>query len=126
MSSRNRLRIARLRARAGFSLIELLIALVLLEIGLLALVGMTGASTREADAARRAAAALSVASARLERAESLSCRGGNSGIWPAGPGLTESYEEIVGPNGTRVISDSVVVVTTRGSRAIVLRTGGRC
>ena len=126
MASRSCLRIERFRARTGFSLIELLIALVLLECGLLALVGVAAASTREADSARRDAAAISVASARLERTASLSCRGSNSGVSPAGPGLTESYMEIVGPNGTRVVSDSVVVVTTRGPRVTVLRIGARC
>jgi type II secretory pathway pseudopilin PulG len=126
MGSRRNLHNERFRARTGFSLIELLIALVLLEIGLLALVGMAAASTREANASRREASALSVASARLERAASLSCQGSNSGVSRAGPGVIDSYVEIVGPNGTRVISDSVLVVTTRGTRVTVLRIGARC
>ena len=113
-------------ARRGFSLIELLIALVLLEIGLLALVGMAAASARETNGSRREATALSVAWARLERAASLTCRGSNSEVFPNLRGLTESYTETVGPNQTRVISDSVVVTTTFGIRATVLRIGARC
>lgn len=112
--------------RRGFSLIELLVALVLLEIGLLALVGMTAASARATNGSRRDATALSVAWARLERAASLTCRGSSSGVFPAGPGLTEWYTETVGPNETRVISDSVVVATTFGIRSTVLRIGARC
>lgn len=114
------------RRRRGFSLVELLIALVLLEVGLLALVAMAAASTRDANASRREAAALSVAAARLERTASLACQGNNSGVSSANTGLTEWYVEAAAPNGTRVIADSVVAVTTRGNRAIVLHTGARC
>lgn len=126
MASRGGVRLQQCRARSGFTLIELLIALVLLEVGLLALVGLTAASTRDVDAARRDAAALNLAWARLERTASVSCHDTESGASPAGPGLSEWYDDIVEPNGTRVISDSVVVVTTRGTHAIVLRTGARC
>lgn len=126
MASRGNVGRQQRRARCGFSLIELLIALVLLEVGLLALVGLAAASTRDVDAVRRDAAALSLARARLERMASVSCRGTASGASPAGPGLNERYDEILEPNGMRVISDSVVVVTTRRTHAIVLRTGARC
>src|SRR5690349_22995317 len=126
MQGRTTLRADRSRSRRGFSLIELLIALVLLEIGLLALVALEAASSRDANVSRREAAALNLASARLERAMSLSCRGSDSGSSPAGPGLTENYEEIVGPNETRVITDSVVALTTAGVHLMLLRTGARC
>ncbi|HKW48094.1 MAG TPA: prepilin-type N-terminal cleavage/methylation domain-containing protein [Gemmatimonadaceae bacterium] len=114
------------RARSGFSLIELLVALVLLEVGLLALVGMAAASTRDANISRRESAALSIAVARLERTASLPCQGTNSGVSPAGSGVIEWYTETVLPNDTRVITDSVIIMTTRGSRTTVLRMGARC
>jgi len=114
------------RRRRGFTIIELLVALVLLDIALLTLVGLVAASVRDADDSRRRAAALRVASARLEQIASLGCRGSRSDMSRAGPGLTEWYAEIDGPNETRVIRDSVVSVESRGVRATVLLTGASC
>jgi Tfp pilus assembly protein PilV len=126
MNSSDDLRIEQHRARHGFSLIELLIALVLLEIGLLALVGIAASSTQDADRSGRDAAAVSLASARLERTMSLPCGGNDSGVMSAGPSLKEWYAQIVAPNGTRLISDSVIAVTTRGVHTTVLHTIARC
>jgi len=118
---------SRLRhARAGFTLVELLVALVLLDIGLLALIAVAASITRSAHVSGIEASALSIASARLERAASLACGGGNSGVARANPATTEWFADMPAPNETRVISDSVAVVTSRGIRTIVLRTGARC
>jgi type II secretory pathway pseudopilin PulG len=114
------------RSRRGFTIIELLVALVLLDVGLIALVGMVAASTRDADALRRDVAALRLASVRLERAASVGCGATGIGVARAGTGVTEWYAEVIGPNETRVIGDSVVAATTRGPRVTVVRTGARC
>src|SRR5437773_9043715 len=104
----------RVHVRGGFTLIELLIALVLLDVGLLALVGIAAAITRDANSSQGTSKALSVASARLERAASLECRGAASGVAAVSPGLTEWFAELPQPNETRIISDSVAIVTSRG------------
>jgi type II secretory pathway pseudopilin PulG len=114
------------RVGGGFTLIELLIALVLLDVGLLALVGIAASITRDANSSHGTAKALSAASARLERAASLECRGAAAGVARVSPGLTEWFTELPQPNETRIISDSVAMVTSRGVTTIVLRTGARC
>jgi prepilin-type N-terminal cleavage/methylation domain-containing protein len=59
--------------RSGFSLVELLIALVLLTIGLLGLLSTTAAVTRMIGRARRLELDASFAGARLERARAAAC-----------------------------------------------------
>src|SRR5207248_7196286 len=113
-------------ARRGFTLIELLIALVLLDVGLLALVGTGAAIARGASGARAAARATSLASARLERAASVPCRRDGSGTAVSRDGVSESWTETTGANGTRVVTDSATFATAVGVGAIVLRMGARC
>jgi type II secretory pathway pseudopilin PulG len=112
--------------RKGFTIVELLIALVLLDVGLLALVGLAASIVRDADGSRIRSNALSVASARLERMASLACQGGGSGVAQPSAGVTEWFSESPSPNDTRIITDSVAFVTARGVRTFVLRTGARC
>jgi prepilin-type N-terminal cleavage/methylation domain-containing protein len=112
--------------RKGFTLIELLIALVLLNVGLFALVGIAATISRDANHSRSEANALSVASARLERAASLACRGSGSVVEPGGNGIVEWFSETDAPNATRLLGDSVVVATSSGARSFVLRTRAPC
>jgi prepilin-type N-terminal cleavage/methylation domain-containing protein len=112
--------------RKGFTLIELLIALVLLNVGLFALVGIAATISRDANHSRSEANALSVASARLERAASLACRGSGSVVEPGRNGVVEWFSETDAPNATRLLGDSVVVATSSGPRSFVLRTRAPC
>lgn len=114
------------RSREGFTIVELLIALVLLDVGLLALVGLAASISRDSDIARSRATALSVASGRLEKMASRACQGAVSGVAQDSPGLTEWFSEIPAPNATRVIVDSVAYATPQGERTFVLRMGARC
>lgn len=99
---------------------------MLLDVGLLALVGLGATLTRDADAARRSALALRIASARLERMASLPCSATVEGIAQPSAGLTEWYSDAPGPNDTRVLHDSVAVWLSTGSRSLVLNTRGTC
>lgn len=112
--------------RKGFTIVELLIALVLLDVGLLALVGLAASIDRDADSARTRTNALSIASARLERMASLACQSAASGVAQESPGVTEWFSETPEPNGTRAIVDSVAYTTRNGVRTFVLRTAARC
>ena len=113
-------------ARKGFTIVELLIALVLLDVGLLALVGLAASVDRDADSARTRTNALNAASGRLETMASLACQGGGSGVAQVRPGITEWFAEAPAPNATRGIVDSVTYVTPHGVRTFVLRTAARC
>ena len=113
-------------SRTGFTLIELLIALVLLNVGLLALVGLAAAITRNSDDSRFAASASSFAAARLERIASIACGGAASGVDHVAAGVTEQFSDVPAPNDSRVITDSVMYETTRGPKTFVLRTAALC
>jgi len=112
--------------RKGFTLVELLIALVLLNVGLFALVGIAATISRDANHSRSEANALSVASARLERAASVACRGSGSVVETGRNGIVEWFFETDASNGTRLLGDSVVVATSSGARSFVLRTRAPC
>ena len=116
----------RLSSRKGFTIVELLIALVLLDVGLLALVGLAASIARDAATSRIRTDALSAASARLERMASVACHGAASGVAQASPALTEWFSESPSPNETRTIVDSVAFMTARGMRTLVLQTAARC
>ena len=114
------------RARRAFTLLELLIALVLLDVGLLALVATSAAVARHLSGARAASRALDIASTRIERTLATPCRGPAGGVETPAPDVVEWWTDAPGPNGTRAISDSVVLTTPRGLRIIALHTAGRC
>lgn len=114
------------RKRQGFTLIELVITLMLLDVGLLALVGTSAAIARGARTTRAAVRAWSIASARLERSASMPCQADQSGtaVWVSG--VTEWWTATPAANGTRTITDSTTFSTAHGTRSAVLRMGARC
>lgn len=112
--------------RPAFTLIELLLAVVLLDIGLLALVGLGAAITRDARSTRALSRASRLASTRLERMGSLSCVGSSAGTAVPWPGVTEWFTETAAPNETRILVDSVSVIEPRGTSSIVVSTHARC
>jgi prepilin-type N-terminal cleavage/methylation domain-containing protein len=116
--------------RAGFTLVELLVALVLLDVGLFALVATSALVTREMSAAARRAQALAVAANRLERVASMSCAATESAGGEAMPypGVRERWtvtgEEEEGE--ARAITDSVAFTTAVGVRVLVLHSRTPC
>lgn len=112
--------------RRGFTLIELLVALLLLDVGLLALVGFATALYRDGNDTRASARAWAIASTRLERMASVSCGGPSVGSVESLGGVSEWFAEAAAPNDTRILADSVRVVTSRGVEIAALRTSARC
>jgi prepilin-type N-terminal cleavage/methylation domain-containing protein len=112
--------------RRGFTLIELLVALLLLDVGLLALVGFAAALYRDGGDTRASARAGAIASARIERMASLSCGGPSAGTAALARDISEWFTEAAAPNDTRLLADSVRVVTSRGVQVANLRTLARC
>lgn len=112
--------------RRGFTLVELLVVLLLLDVGLLALVGFVAALYRNGNDTRATARAWAIAAARLERMASVTCGGPNTGSATSPGGVSEWFAEAAGPNGTRSLFDSVRVLTSRGVETASLRTSARC
>jgi len=114
------------RRRRGFTLIELLVSLVLLDVGLLALVGLAASLSQNIDRLRGDARATSIATARLERIASMPCTATASRTQTSNPADSEWFTDQPSPNATRLLADSVRVTTSRGARVATLRTRARC
>jgi|SRR5688500_7712621 Tfp pilus assembly protein PilV len=104
------------RVRRGSSLIEALIALVLFQFGMLALVATSAVAARDLAAANRHARAQALAANRVEQLRAQACPASLAGSmsWPGG--LTE-YWRVEASGMRRIISDSVELLLPRGRRA---------
>jgi Tfp pilus assembly protein PilV len=80
------------RGPRGFTLLEVLVALVVLEVGVLGLLATVGAATRLLGRARRAARSAAFAASRLERLRVTACanRAGGAEIRTQGDVLLDS------------------------------------
>lgn len=111
-----------MRDRRGFTLIETLIALILLQLGVAALVATAGTMARdlaEAAARRRAHAA---ARNRVDVIRSAACTSAVSGSARLEAGMEESWRVETRGAG-RLVVDSVAVPLGRGRRAFAVSRG---
>jgi Tfp pilus assembly protein PilV len=109
---------ARRRRRNGFTLAELLVALLLLDCALLALVSTSAAITRWLGAAGAAAHAAAATIARVERLASQSCAAATAGSTVDARGMREWWTVRIDDNGTRLLTDSAEYPSGRGTRRI--------
>jgi prepilin-type N-terminal cleavage/methylation domain-containing protein len=117
----------RLRLQRGFTLIELLVALVLTDIGLLALVGGSSAVVRRHTSTRARTQALRLAANRVQSLAAALCG--------ANPALTGSATVTAGTElwtvtpaapGVREIADSVSYLVEGDERHVTIRTRTSC
>lgn len=112
--------------RPAFTLVEVLVALVLLEFGLLGLVATSAVAARDLATARASARARALARNRVELLRSSACRGPASGAVVAPGGVVEVWW-IAGDTLGREIADSVSYPLPTGHRAhMVLRAWALC
>ncbi len=112
----------RRRPAAGFSLVELLVALSVLTVGLLALAGVTAGVLRASNTAARGARAAELLEARAESLHVVACDSG-SGEGEA-DGLRERWR--VGRDGELlVLADTVRFALPGGARRVVGVTAWR-
>jgi len=111
--------------RNGFTLVELLVAVVLIEIALLALVATGASLVRETTATRARFDATNAAANRLQLLGDTPCASTN-GVSNGATGLVERWSADVTPNHVREISDSVTFVATGSTHVVALRTRLPC
>jgi hypothetical protein len=99
-------------------LVELLVALLLLDCALLALVGTSALMTRWLGGAANGVRAGSAATARVERLASLSCSAATSGAVVDARGMREWWIVQLDGDGTRLLADSVEYPFTHGTKRI--------
>ena len=124
--SRRRVReVRRVRgARRGVTLVELLVAMSILSVGLLAIAGVSGSITRSLGESRNETLAATAAMARFEKVAGTQC----SSLALATPttvanrNITEKYVVTDAGNNTRMIIDSVSWKTRRGTRMAAFTT----
>ena len=109
----------------GFTLFEVVLALVLVAFGLLALSATGALVTREMGVAEHRLAAAVVARNRVEWLASTPCALVASGVATHVHGVREWW--FVEQSGSTVqLRDSVVVAEPRGSRTLVLASSRSC
>ena len=114
-----------MRARAGFTLVEVLLAVFLIDVGLLALVASSAVLIRETNALRLRNAALRAATNRLQQLGSSPCRPVTGGATTA-DGIREDWAVTVQTSRVLDIRDSVSFVLGTTTRSVVLRTRLPC
>lgn len=113
------------RSRYGFTLIEVLVAIVLIHVGLLSLVAASAMLVRRSTETRAESAALEAASNRLETLGAGPCTP-SSGTTTGPFGLREEWSAQLVPPATLFVRDSVSYGIPSRRRAIVLRIGVPC
>ncbi|MGH8638991.1 MAG: type IV pilus modification PilV family protein [Burkholderiales bacterium] len=118
ISNRQRTQKRVVRARRGVSLVELLVAMTLLTMGLLAIVGVSASVTRSLGESRTDNTAALVAQSRFEQLAGTACTSLtlNTTAQVTTRGVTERYRVLDGGNNTRQIIDSVSWTTRKGTR----------
>ena len=113
------------RPKHGFTLIEVLVAIIFLHVGLLSLVAASAMLVRRTTGTRAEAAALEAATQRLEALAAGPCAAGAGTA--AGPfGLREEWSTRIVSPATLSVQDSVVFGALSERRAVVLRTALPC
>lgn len=113
-------------ARRGFTVVEVLVALIVVAVGLLGVAGSSAIALRAASAAVREQAAVSRARTRLALIESTGCASAASGELHVAAGLTDQWT--VGPlaNGVRLVDVSADWDDVGRRRTLTLRSALLC
>lgn len=116
-----------IRRDAGFSLIEILVAIVILSVGLLALAQTSGTVSRMIGRGKQDTAASLVAQRRLETLRQTAasttpkCTSLANGTATAANGTTEAWT-ITGSGDSRAVSVTVTYRIGRGTRTVVIQS----
>jgi Tfp pilus assembly protein PilV len=114
-----------MRNRPAFTLVEVIIAVVLINVGLLALVAGSAVLIRQSSEMRSRSAAVRAAANRLALLGATTCvpRSGNA---TSAFGIREDWSVHVLADGIRELHDSVSYSAPTGTKSVVLRTRLPC
>jgi prepilin-type N-terminal cleavage/methylation domain-containing protein len=118
--------------RSGFTLVEVLVAVMVLSVGVTALVGSAGIVTRMIGRGQMGTRGAQLAAGRLEQLRTFAnstsprCTSGSfvGGTWTS-RGITEKVT-ITANGNLRTVTDSVTYGTAKGAHGDVLTTQVRC
>jgi Tfp pilus assembly protein PilV len=108
------------RARRGLSLVELVTAMTLMVIGLLAIVGVSSTVARSLGTSRQHTLAGMAAQSRFELIAGTECASVTLNQWTTVTtrGMTETFRVTDNGNNTLLVVDTVSWVTQRGTRKL--------
>ena len=111
-------------ARRGVTLVELLVAMTILTVGLLAIVGVSGGVARSLGESRSDNLAAIAAESRFEKLAGTACSSLtlNTPTTATTRNVTEKFFVTDAGNNTRSVIDSVSWTTRRGTRRLVFTT----
>jgi prepilin-type N-terminal cleavage/methylation domain-containing protein len=112
------------RTRAGFTLVELMVAMMMFAVGLLALASTSAVVVGQMGDASRMGVAASVAQTRIERLRSGACTTAQTGS-NTGRGVSESWTVTPMTRSAR-IDVTITYATRRGLRSQSYRSMMRC
>jgi Tfp pilus assembly protein PilV len=115
----------RQRSRRGFTLLEVIAAIILIDVGLLALVAGSAVLVRQTTQMRARAAALHIATNRLELLGVAGC-GATSGESVLPEGMKERWTAAAQANAVHELRDTVIFSVGGSTRSLVLRTRLPC
>jgi Tfp pilus assembly protein PilV len=115
----------RLSSREGFTLVELLVAVLLIDVGVLAMVSGSAVLVRRENATRTRLAAARLAANRIERLTGGGC-GATSGSAGREHGIVEYWSASTLGADQLDLADSVAFVIDGVDRHLVVRTRARC
>ena len=112
-------------ARAGFTIVELIVAIIILTIGVLGLAGSAAVVTRQLGTGNQLTIAAAVAQTRFETLAAQDCANAVGGPVIT-RGITENWA-VTGSGQTRVIRDSLsYIVAKRGARFVIHESVIQC
>ena len=114
-----------MRPRRAFTLVEVIIAVVLIDVGLLALVASSAVLIRQTAEMRARSAAVRAAANRLQQLGASTCAPA-MGTAGGAYGIREHWSIQVLADGVRELHDSVTFTTPTGTKSVVLRTRLPC
>lgn len=114
-----------LRSRRGFTVVELVIAIIILAIGVVGLMATSLVVLRQMRTGQRQAVAATLAQSTFDSLASRPCAALVSGSANGAMGIREWWT-VSGNGAARIASDSIVIPVHRGERAYVFSSTILC